>query len=91
MPVIFNEPLSFIQRIAEYMEYYDLLMKAADEPDPAKRLEVLNTTIVGEKSCLKLFFLRIVRCSFRCIGVGLQLGKSGQTFQSAFRRNVRIG
>ena len=28
MPVIFNEPLSFIQRLAEYFEYVDLLHQA---------------------------------------------------------------
>ena len=40
MPVIFNEPLSFLQRIVEYMEYATLLSKAAMCDDPVQRLEV---------------------------------------------------
>ena len=40
MPVIFNEPLSFLQRIVEYMEYATLLSKAAMCDDPMQRLEV---------------------------------------------------
>ena len=40
MPVIFNEPLSFLQRIVEYMEYSSILKKASESSDPVKRLEV---------------------------------------------------
>lgn len=40
MPVIFNEPLSFLQRVAEYMEYAKLLKQAAQEETPIKRLQV---------------------------------------------------
>lgn len=40
MPVIFNEPLSFLQRVAEYMEYAKLLKKAAQEETPSRRLQV---------------------------------------------------
>ena len=40
MPVIFNEPLSFVQRIVEYMEYAKLLELASQCTDPIKRLEV---------------------------------------------------
>lgn len=40
MPVVFNEPLSFLQRVAESMAYPDLLDYAADAPDPVERLEV---------------------------------------------------
>uniref|UniRef100_A0A915JJ71 Uncharacterized protein n=1 Tax=Romanomermis culicivorax TaxID=13658 RepID=A0A915JJ71_ROMCU len=39
MPVSFNEPLSFLQRLSEYMENYELLIKASAEHDPIKRLE----------------------------------------------------
>ena len=42
MPVIFNEPLSFLQRVTEYMEYSDLLAKASDSNDPVQRIEVRN-------------------------------------------------
>lgn len=51
MPVIFNEPLSFLQRISEYFEYADLLRKAAVTGDPLLRMqviEVLNILIKSE-------------------------------------------
>ncbi|XP_057309059.1 oxysterol-binding protein-related protein 1-like [Hydractinia symbiolongicarpus] len=38
MPVIFNEPLSFLQRIAEYMDYVHILHKATNIDDPIERL-----------------------------------------------------
>ena len=40
MPVVFNEPLSFLQRIVEYMEYGELIHKAAECDDPLERMEV---------------------------------------------------
>lgn len=40
MPVNFNEPLSFLQRVAEYMEYAKLLKLAAAETTPVGRLQV---------------------------------------------------
>jgi len=56
MPVIFNEPLSFLQRMVEYMEYAELLKQASRCDDPVQRLEVnflyshfLNTKV----SCFK--------------------------------------
>ncbi|KAL1493237.1 hypothetical protein ABEB36_011329 [Hypothenemus hampei] len=39
MPVVFNEPLSFLQRMAEYMEYAHLLKTAAEQQDPLRRME----------------------------------------------------
>jgi hypothetical protein len=42
MPVIFNEPLSFVQRIVEYMEYANLLKLADQCDDPVQRLEVMS-------------------------------------------------
>ncbi|ENN76797.1 hypothetical protein YQE_06638, partial [Dendroctonus ponderosae] len=39
MPVVFNEPLSFLQRMAEYMEYAHLLRIAAQQEDPIERLQ----------------------------------------------------
>lgn len=38
MPVQFNEPLSFLQRISEHMEYSELLQ--IDTDDPVERLQV---------------------------------------------------
>lgn len=39
MPVVFNEPLSFLQRIAEYMEYSYLLRIASEQTDPVVRMQ----------------------------------------------------
>ena len=39
MPVVFNEPLSFLQRMAEYMEYAHLLRIASQQQDPVARLQ----------------------------------------------------
>nr|XP_039270812.1 oxysterol-binding protein-related protein 1-like isoform X1 [Styela clava] len=41
MPVIFNEPLSFLQRFSEYMEYTHLLREACTIKDSTKRLEIV--------------------------------------------------
>ena len=38
--VIFNEPLSFLQRIVEYGDYINLIAQAAKTDDPIKRIEV---------------------------------------------------
>lgn len=40
MPIVFNEPLSFLQRLVEYMEYVELLEQASEESDPVSRLQV---------------------------------------------------
>jgi len=40
MPVIFNEPLSFLQRVAEYMEYAVLLKQASQQESSILRLQV---------------------------------------------------
>lgn len=39
MPVIFNEPLTFLQRVAEYMEYVYLLHTAASLDDQLQRMQ----------------------------------------------------
>lgn len=38
MPVIFNEPLSFLQRMTEYMEYAKLLNIASEQDNPVDRM-----------------------------------------------------
>lgn len=38
MPIQTNEPISFLQRLAEYMEYSNLLHQASAETDPVKRM-----------------------------------------------------
>ncbi|XP_076282460.1 oxysterol-binding protein-related protein 2 isoform X1 [Lasioglossum baleicum] len=47
MPVIFNEPLSFLQRVAEYMEYAKLLKLAAQEETPVGRLQYIAAFAVS--------------------------------------------
>lgn len=51
MPVVFNEPLSFLQRMLEYLEYAHLLRMASEQTDPVTRMEhiaglFLTTTTV---------------------------------------------
>jgi len=43
MPVAVNEPLSFLQRMVEYLEYAHLLCAASQTDDPVHRLEVGHT------------------------------------------------
>lgn len=40
MPVIFNEPLSFLQRLSEYMEHTQLIHRANATPDSMERMKV---------------------------------------------------
>lgn len=40
MPIAFNEPLSFLQRITEYMEHVYLLHKASCQQKPLERMQV---------------------------------------------------
>lgn len=40
MPVIFNEPLSFLQRLAEYMEHTKLIHQANAATDSVERMKV---------------------------------------------------
>ncbi|KMQ83380.1 oxysterol-binding protein 1-like protein [Lasius niger] len=47
MPVIFNEPLSFLQRVAEYMEYAKLLKQASQEQSPISRLQYVAAFAVS--------------------------------------------
>ncbi|KAG7165062.1 Oxysterol-binding protein-related protein 1-like 1 [Homarus americanus] len=47
MPVVFNEPLSFLQRMAEYMEYAWLLEKADQAQDPIVRMQYVTAFAVS--------------------------------------------
>lgn len=40
MPIVFNEPLSFLQRISEYMEPTYLIHKANSLADSVERMQV---------------------------------------------------
>uniref|UniRef100_A0A915ATD0 Uncharacterized protein n=1 Tax=Parascaris univalens TaxID=6257 RepID=A0A915ATD0_PARUN len=43
IPIVFNEPLSFLQRLAEYMEYCELLRMAHQCDDEFERFEVRSS------------------------------------------------
>ncbi|XP_056271467.1 oxysterol-binding protein-related protein 1 isoform X2 [Pseudoliparis swirei] len=47
MPVIFNEPLSFLQRLTEYMEHTHLLHRANGCPDAAERMKYVAAFAVS--------------------------------------------
>ncbi|XP_067125574.1 oxysterol-binding protein-related protein 2-like isoform X2 [Centruroides vittatus] len=51
MPIVFNEPLSFLQRISENMEYSHLLQKANESEDPIERLEYVSAFVVSTLAC----------------------------------------
>lgn len=50
MPVTLNEPLSFLQRICEYMEYAEILNQASNEEDPADRMKFVAS------NCVHIYF-----------------------------------
>ncbi|KAK5611515.1 Oxysterol-binding protein- protein 2 [Crenichthys baileyi] len=47
MPVVFNEPLSFLQRISEYMEHIHLIHKACSLSDSKDRMQVVAAFAVS--------------------------------------------
>ncbi|XP_055022375.1 oxysterol-binding protein-related protein 2b isoform X2 [Boleophthalmus pectinirostris] len=47
MPIAFNEPLSFLQRITEYMEHTYLINKACSLPDSIERLQAVAAFAVS--------------------------------------------
>nr|XP_028693833.1 oxysterol-binding protein-related protein 1 isoform X3 [Macaca mulatta] len=47
MPVIFNEPLSFLQRLTEYMEHTYLIHKASSLSDPVERMQCVAAFAVS--------------------------------------------
>ncbi|XP_069906483.1 oxysterol-binding protein-related protein 1 isoform X9 [Oryctolagus cuniculus] len=47
MPVIFNEPLSFLQRLTEYMEHTYLIHKASSFSDPVERMQCVAAFAVS--------------------------------------------
>lgn len=50
MPIVFNEPLSFLQRISEHLEYSHLLQKANESDDAIERLEYVTAFMVSSLS-----------------------------------------
>ncbi|KAL3990529.1 Oxysterol-binding family protein [Acanthocheilonema viteae] len=51
IPIVFNEPLSFLQRLAEYMEYAELLEKANKCIVATERFEYVAAFIISSLSC----------------------------------------
>uniref|UniRef100_A0A1A7WC60 Oxysterol-binding protein n=1 Tax=Iconisemion striatum TaxID=60296 RepID=A0A1A7WC60_9TELE len=47
MPVVFNEPLSFLQRISEYMEHTHLIYKACSLSDSIDRMQAVAAFAVS--------------------------------------------
>lgn len=50
IPVGLNEPMSFLQRLAEDIEYSELLDSAATEPDPHRRMMYVAAMVVSHYS-----------------------------------------
>uniref|UniRef100_A0A1I7Z646 Oxysterol-binding protein n=1 Tax=Steinernema glaseri TaxID=37863 RepID=A0A1I7Z646_9BILA len=50
VPILFNEPLSFLQRLAEYMEYAPILADAASSTDPLRRIELVGAFALSSLS-----------------------------------------
>ncbi|XP_056588215.1 oxysterol-binding protein-related protein 2-like isoform X2 [Triplophysa dalaica] len=47
MPIVFNEPLSFLQRISEYMEHTYLIQKACEQSDSIERMQAVAAFAVS--------------------------------------------
>lgn len=47
MPIAFNEPLSFLQRLTEYMEHVHLLHRACRLPQPLERMQCVAAFAVS--------------------------------------------
>ncbi|XP_077583515.1 oxysterol-binding protein-related protein 2-like [Stigmatopora nigra] len=47
MPIVFNEPLSFLQRLSEYMEHTHLIQRACSLPDSIDRMQVIAAFAVS--------------------------------------------
>ncbi|TKR71791.1 hypothetical protein L596_019332 [Steinernema carpocapsae] len=50
VPILFNEPLSFLQRIAESMEYAPILKEASTASDPLRRIELVGAFALSSLS-----------------------------------------
>lgn len=51
MPIVFNEPLSFLQRVTENAEYMDLLQEADASDDVIRRMEVSSSFQSNSREC----------------------------------------
>ncbi|RAL65409.1 hypothetical protein DID88_000977 [Monilinia fructigena] len=85
MPVSANEPLSLLQRVAEQLEYCNLLNTAADQKDPIKRLLHVAAFAVSQFSNSRAKE-RAIRKPFNpMLGETFELVRSDQEFPGGFR------
>ncbi|XP_077464446.1 oxysterol-binding protein-related protein 2-like isoform X2 [Stigmatopora argus] len=47
MPIVFNEPLSFLQRLSEYMEHTHLIHRACSLPDSIDRMQISQQVVAA--------------------------------------------
>lgn len=59
MPVVFNEPLSFLQRMSEYMEHTHLIHKACSLSDSIDRMQVCIKGPAAMFSLVLKYFVQI--------------------------------
>lgn len=78
MPVIFNEPLSFLQRLAEYMEHTFLVHQANACPDSVERMKVekqpANNQLIKKNAASHVSRVFSVRGCLCSVGCGLPVG-----------------
>ncbi|QSZ31776.1 hypothetical protein DSL72_001345 [Monilinia vaccinii-corymbosi] len=85
MPVSANEPLSLLQRVAEQLEYCNLLNTAADQKDPIKRLLYVAAFAVSQFSNSRARE-RAIRKPFNpMLGETFELVRSEKEFPGGFR------
>ena len=89
--VIFNEPLSFLQRIAEYMDYVELLHKVTELDDPIDRLKVsISVSILLRclNFCVTKYIFKLcgpfLCMGFNCLKAGESLLGESLLFTTTF-------
>lgn len=96
MPVIFNEPLSFLQRLSEYMEHTQLIHRANATPDSIERMKVAVHLEEEEEEGRRVLF-RVtcssdynppVCCSLCCVRCGVAVGENWETIQPLTGRDL---
>lgn len=82
MPVIFNEPLSFLQRLAEYMEHTFLVHQANACSDSVERMKVEKQPAndCEKKTSRVLFFCLQCVAAFAVSAVASQWERTGKPF-----------
>ncbi|KAF7457442.1 Oxysterol-binding protein [Cryptosporidium felis] len=77
MPICLNEPLSFIQRLSEDLEYHELLTKACNTNNVAERVALVT---VFASSALSSTFLRLSKPFNPLLGETFELTHLGFRF-----------